>query len=579
MSAAPPYQNSNFSAGHKLTAENGMPAAPLTRAPRTVTTGSRSPTYNPRSRAQIPARRKMILAKKTKTMRKKLRKISKQRKSFTFAENTISQEPQSFDPRETTSIVNEVFGRDEEKKIITDCLSASHRKDGTVILPIYGLGGIGKSTMAQLVYNYNKLKQYYDHRVWVYVSQEFDLKKIGTSIISRLSTAGGEQNTNSLQLIQQRLNDMPRGKILIILDDIWEEDDFKLKDMEDMLNKKGSMVDVIVTTRSESIAKKNCTVESYKLQPLKNDVCWDIIKRYSGFNNKSNKGELEQIGLEIAKKCGGVALAAQALGYTLRSKDLHGWLEMNNSDIWKESFGDDDPQHMKVLTSLMLSYERMLRVLKLCFSYCAIFPKGHDIFEDDLVHEWIALDFIKKSSEGKEYIKQLLGMSFLQNSKLPSMFQTYQGRWYTMHDLVHDLATSVIGDELTVIDAAKESNNASKHKYCRECSGITLTSPIGQLNQLRCLIAPQVQNVMLPESIAQLLKLQYLNLQRSSQMSALPNSIGKLSALVDEAEDLAFRQAVKRTEERRQEFVASMARRVLVQAAAPGTNVKLQDRG
>ncbi|GJN24681.1 hypothetical protein PR202_gb12436 [Eleusine coracana subsp. coracana] len=290
-----------------------------------------------------------------------------------------------------------------------------------MVLPIYGLGGMGKSTLAQLVYNDTQFKQYYDHRAWVCVSQEFDLKKIGRSIISQLSTDGGQHNTDTLQ-IQQCLDDMMLHgkKVLIVLDNIWEEDVSKLEKLKTMLHvdKKGNTVDVIVTTRSESIAKKICTNEPHKVSPL-NDVCLDRLKRSSGFEHKSNKQKLEQIGLEIANKCGGVVLAAQALGYMLKTKDLHGWSEMNNSDIWNESSEVDNSQHMKVLSSLQLCYEGMLPTLRLCFSYCAIFPKGHDIHEDDLIHQWLALDFIKKPSEGKEFIKQLLGMSFLQHSKLP----------------------------------------------------------------------------------------------------------------------------------------------------------------
>jgi DNA-binding XRE family transcriptional regulator len=113
-----------------------------------------------------------------------------------------------------------------------------------------------------------------------------------------------------------------------------------------------------------------------------------------------------------------VALAAQALGAMLEKlEDLDEWTEINNSDIWNESLEDND----RVLPSLKISYERMHPKLRICFSYCAIFPKGHNIAKDDLIHQWIALDFIKPS-EGKQYIRQLLGMSFLQVSKLPKVY-------------------------------------------------------------------------------------------------------------------------------------------------------------
>jgi hypothetical protein len=360
----------------------------------------------------------MVLANKMKNMREELRKINKKFKDFHFTPGSQQDQPPC-DDRETKGDLNKeeiIIGRDAEKKEIMDILSASHSKDGAMFLPIHGLGGMGKSTLARRVYNDTQFKQYYDHQVWVYVSQEFDLKKIGRSIISSLSTAAGQQNTDTWELIQQCLDGLLLGeKILIVLDDIWEEDEFKLTELKGMLNKNRNMVDVLVTTREESIANKICTNTAYKLQPLENNVCWEIIKRYSEFEHKSSQVQLEEIGLDMAKKCAGVALAARALGYMLKPIDLHDWLEINNSDIWNES------QDNKVLPSLMLSYERMAPILRLCFSYCAIFPKGHDIYEDDLVHQWVALDFIKNPSEGKKYIKQLLGMSFLQYSKLPAV--------------------------------------------------------------------------------------------------------------------------------------------------------------
>ena len=374
--------------------------------------------------------KKQTLANKMKKMREELERINMERQNFNFTiEGNAAasrQDQQRGDGRETTykSEAKIILGRDGEKKKIIDILSGSHSEDGTMFLPIYGLGGMGKSTLAQLFFNDTEFKRRYQHHVWVYVSEVFDLKKIGTSIISQLPRVRYQQNLDDLQNIQLCLDKLLPGKnILIVLDDIWPNEVLELNKLKTMLeiDNKDSMLHVIVTTRSESIANKICAKKAYKLQPLDDNLCWDIIKSCSGFEDTSNNGELECIGLEIANKCGGVALAAQAIGYTLGSKDLDEWSKINNSDIWNESFGIDVPQQMKVLSSLMLSYERLPPILRLCFSYCAIFPKGNDIFEDDLIHQWVALDFIKKPSEGKEYIKQLLGMSFLQDSKLLSV--------------------------------------------------------------------------------------------------------------------------------------------------------------
>ncbi|WVZ50136.1 hypothetical protein U9M48_001422 [Paspalum notatum var. saurae] len=456
--------------------------------------------------------KRIVVANRMKTARENLSKINKDFQSFNFRQGTTTTIEKCYDKRETTSGLPEepIIGRVVEKqKIIDLLLSADTNNDEIVIVPIYGLGGIGKSTLAQQVYNDDQFNKY-DHRIWVYVSQDFNLLKIGRSIISQLPADRGQQNSDIQQVINNCIGNLLCGKkVLVVLDDLWEDQQTELDKLKMMLHVKDSMIHVIVTTRMEDIARKFSTREPYKLQPFKNDICWEIIKRSSKFHLKSNKEKLEKIGLDIANKCGGVALAAQAIGFMLRSKDDEsGWKKINNSDILNEPCGDKD-----VLPSLKLSYERMPPQVRICFSYCAIFPKGHNIVEDNLVHQWIALGFIDRS-KGIDCINILLEMSFLQVSKLPSTSKEHVVR-YTMHDLVHDLARLTMAEELIVFDVAPKRNAHS----------------IGQLKQLRCLIAPRMQNKSLPEFITELAKLQYLNINESCEITTLPESICKLGCL------------------------------------------------
>jgi replication-associated recombination protein RarA len=87
--------------------------------------------------------------------------------------------------RETSSDVEHtlIIGRTEDKHKILSILSESIREE-MVILPIYGIGGIGKTTLAQLVFNDTQFQGY--SRVWVYVSETLNLNQIGNSIISQL---------------------------------------------------------------------------------------------------------------------------------------------------------------------------------------------------------------------------------------------------------------------------------------------------------------------------------------------------------------------------------------------------------
>ncbi|XP_039776597.1 putative disease resistance protein RGA3 isoform X1 [Panicum virgatum] len=325
------------------------------------------------------------------------------------------------DAREASSDVVEeiIVGRTEEKgKIIASLLEGMSEK--IIILPIYGIGGIGKTTFARLIYDDPNFKCH--SRVWVDVSQRFDLNKIRESMISQLS--GEESQAIERQILHSCLTKLLScKKILIVLDDLWEDDQFHLQELKDMLYCADSNIIILVTTRSERVAGRICTnLQPYKILPLTNDICWDIIKQRSAFDTRDDKNYLTDIGREIAQKCGGVALAAQSLGYTLRSLNFDQWIMVKDSDTWNEPISNDASLSNHVLASLKLSYSHMDSSLKSCFTYCAIFPKGHKIVKDDLIYQWISLDFIKPTKLlsnmqlCENHIVQLLGLSFFQHS-------------------------------------------------------------------------------------------------------------------------------------------------------------------
>jgi len=343
-----------------------------------------------------------------------------------FISSSSSSEKESDNPQETSFYVGEelIVGREGNKEKMASLLGSMSEK--IIIFPVYGIGGIGKTTFARLFYNDTNFKYY--SQAWVYVSPRFDLCKIGNSIISQLS--GKENQANELHLIKNCLTKLIAGKnILIVLDDLWENNRVRLMDLKDMLNPgDSSKTVVLVTTRSEDIARTICSnIEPYKIEALTDEMCWDIIKQKSGFQARHDKEKLVGIGKEIARKCGGVALAAQTLGSILQSRKYAEWEKVMNSEIWNETISRDASLPNHVIASLKLSYVHMDDCLKSCFTYCAIFPKGYKIVKRDLIHQWISLDFIKQTLLSstmelcEKYIVNLLGMSFLQHAMSPTV--------------------------------------------------------------------------------------------------------------------------------------------------------------
>uniref|UniRef100_A0ACD6A5G8 Uncharacterized protein n=1 Tax=Avena sativa TaxID=4498 RepID=A0ACD6A5G8_AVESA len=520
---------------------------------------------------------KIKMPHKMKEMQKRLKKITEDRDNYRVLPETRSEEKRVPDIRETTGNVEEaeIIGRTKEKLEILACISRSTTQ-GTTIVPICGIGGIGKTTLARLVFNDSKFEKY--SKVWVYVSQKFELKKIGNIIISQLSPQS--PISDDLHSIHTHLQDLFTGKkILIILDDLWEKNPSHLQELKAMLKQgEGSKVLVVVTTREKSIAQEIGTVDPFELPPLSDQMCWDILKVKSMFETRQDKERLEPIGKEIAKKCGGVALAAQSLGHMLKSKTYDVWDSIRSNHIWNLSASKETSSTHEVLASLLLSYNFMPPHLKLCFAYCAIFPKGRSIISDDLIHQWIALGLVEPSSTfstwqlGQDYITNLLEMSFLQHSTIDvgCFKRNKETKRFIMHDLVHDLARSVMADEYNLegpncryaclTDCRKPLNSSTnspakiralhfsgylsnspclsfspaKHVrvldlslHCRH----DMTVSIGKLKQLRYLSFSCDQARINPRFIGMLSKLNYLRIS-SCGLRVLPESIGEMKGLM-----------------------------------------------
>ncbi|KAJ6944462.1 disease resistance RPP13-like protein 1 [Populus alba x Populus x berolinensis] len=340
----------------------------------------------------------------------------------------------------TTSLVDEsgVYGRDDDREAILKLLlSEDANGENPGVVPIRGMGGVGKTTLAQLVCNHSRVQERFGLKAWVCVSEDFSVSKLTKAILEEVDPESG---SGSLNILQTKLKERLQGKrFLLVLDDVWNEDYFEWDKLLTPLKFGAQGSKILVTTRNESVASVMRTVPTHHLKELTEDSCWSLFAKHAfrGENPTAHE-ELLEIGRAIARKCKGLPLAVKTLGGLLRTKrDVEEWEKILESNLW------DLPKD-NILPALILSYLYLPPHLKQCFAYCAIFPKDYSFQKNELVLLWMAEGFLVRPLDGEmervgaECFDDLLARSFFQQSSAsPSSF--------VMHDLMHDLATHVSG--------------------------------------------------------------------------------------------------------------------------------------
>ncbi|CAI0554978.1 unnamed protein product [Linum tenue] len=341
-----------------------------------------------------------------KAIREKLDDISKDKDTLHLEVHTTEEEP--LPSRETDSCPPTiVVGREDDKKNIIELLLNSNREANISVVPIVGMGGLGKTTLAQLVSDDDRVKGHFDIKAWVYVSQSFDVKVILGKMLRSMNC--GSQAGVDLDVLQTRVREAIKGKrFLFVLDDVWEETDRSWETLGKYLMFGAAGSKVLVTTRSTKVAEvgggalksrtSTIIVVPYNLKGLSEEESWNLLVEKAFPRKVPQESQLQKIGKKILRKCDGVPLAVSTIAAVLVDfKDPKfewpSFLQNGLSSITKE--GEDDP----TMSALKLGFNHLPSHMKHCFAYCKFFSKGEELRINLLVQLWVAQGYIESEDK------------------------------------------------------------------------------------------------------------------------------------------------------------------------------------
>ncbi|KAI5559613.1 hypothetical protein BDE02_17G123700 [Populus trichocarpa] len=508
----------------------------------------------------IPFRLRM--GHKIKKIIERLNDISALKSDYNLSEQTIDCSHVLHEETEMNRSFESfsgLIGRDKDRERIINLLIAPIKVGDAhpLVLPIVGMGGLGKTSLAKSVCDAENVKSHFDLKMRVCVSDDFSLKQVIQKIIKSATTGERCADLDGVEL-EKKLEEILNGrKYLLLLDDVWNEDAEKWLLLKPLLSKGADGSKIIVTTRSQRVAEIMGTVAAYNLSLLGHEDCLSLFCKCA-FKEGQMHPNLVGVGKEIVAKCKQVPLAVINMGTQLYGRtDEKEWESVRDSEKWEEE-GDG------ILPALKISYQRLPTHLKRCFLYCSVFPKDYRFVDLLLVQFWMAHGLIHQSSNpnekledvGLRYVRELFSRCFFQDYKVGAVFK--------MHDLMHDLASSVAQNEFSIISSQNHQiSKTTRHLSVLDSDSFfhktlpkfpnnfhqvrsiafvdSIVGPTCKTDFEKCLLEfKYLRSLQLredsefeafPESIGSLKHLRYLHFGNSAKIKRLPKSIFKLQNL------------------------------------------------
>ncbi|KAK1272153.1 Disease resistance protein [Acorus gramineus] len=420
---------------------------------------------------------------------------------------------------------------------------------------IWGMPGIGKSSLMMNINNSLQLERQFDIVFFVTMPREQEVEKVQAQIAKRLDLI--VENLSEESIRRKLCSYMANKKYLLLLDDAWESIDVRRIGLVEPDESNGCKL--VLATRDLGVCRRMKTGEEIEMKPLDKEEAWNLFVKAVGTIPPGD--DFKNLADAVFEECGNLPATILAVGQSLRNEEhLHVWKHIHREMVSPTKTGIGP--HDDLIKLLRVSYDHLDDNVQSCFLFSALFCDSQDIHVDYLIQCWKAegllddnLSFAQAHARGRQILETLMEKCFLtkgSNATYIRMHETYRdlalhiinqppegGHRFLVRAGIRLRQTPDAGEWEGVKRISLMHNNLCDLPERPNCSGLSMLflqhnveidripdDFFMAMGTLRVLDLSRTGINSLPESLSALSNLRNLYLKHCARLKSLPDGVG-----------------------------------------------------